>query len=243
MASGREDILAGMRAALGRRDGDGAAAEAGERLSRHAVNLVPERARRPRAEQIALFVAMAEQAAATVARVSTDGDVPGAVAEYLAQHNLPSDAAMAPDARLSAIPWDSQPLLTLRRGPAEEADEIGITGAFAGIAETGTLMITSGAGRPTTLNFLPATHIVVLDEGAIVAIYEEAWTRLREVSGVPDGDGGWQMPRTVNFVTGPSRTADIELVPALGAHGPKGLHVIIVGAAEAAPRTGRDGAR
>ena len=212
-----------------------AAAEASERLSRHAVNLVPERTRLPRAEQLALFVDMVEQAAATVTQVASDADVPGAVADYLAQHNLPSNVAMAPDARLSAIPWESQPLLSFRRGPAEEADEVGITGAFAGIAETGTLMMTSGEGRPTTLNFLPATHIVVLDEGGIVAIYEDAWSRLREASRVPDIDSGWQMPRTVNFVTGPSRTADIELVPALGAHGPKRLHVIFV--------AGRDGAR
>ena len=243
MPSAREDILAAMRAALGRRDSDGAAAAVATRLSRHAVNLVPARTRLPRAEQIALFVDMAEQAATTVTRVASDADVPGAVAEYLAQHNLPSNAAMAPDARLSAIPWDSQPLLAFRRGPAEEADETGITGAFAGIAETGTLMMTSGAGRPTTLNFLPATHIVVLDEGTIVAIYEDAWSRLREASSAPDAAGGWQMPRTVNFITGPSRTADIELVPALGAHGPKRLHVIIVGAAEGAPRAGRDGPR
>ena len=68
-----------------------------------------------------------------------------------------------------------------------------------------------------------------------MAIYEDAWTRLREASGAPDVDGGWQMPRTVNFITGPSRTADIELVPALGAHGPKRLHIIIV--------SGDDGAR
>ena len=77
--------------------------------------------------------------------------------------------------------------------------------------------------RPNTLNFLPDNHIVVVDANDIVATYEDAWIRLR---------GGRQvveMPRTVSFITGPSRTSDIELVPTLGAHGPRRLHIVISG--------------
>ena len=81
----------------------------------------------------------------------------------------------------------------------------------------------SGADNPTTLNFLPETHIVVLESGDLVGTYEEVWTRLREKF----GEG--EMPRTVNMITGPSRTADIEQTLELGAHGPRRLHVIILG--------------
>ena len=87
-------------------------------------------------------------------------------------------------------------------------------------AETGTLLLVSGAERPTTLNFLPDTHVVVLHRHQIVGPYEAAWDRLR-------AEG--PMPRTVNFVSGPSRTADIEQTIVMGAHGPRRLHVIIVG--------------
>ena len=95
-----------------------------------------------------------------------------------------------------------------------------------GFAETGTLMMTSGPDHPSTLNFLPETHIVVLPAERIGGAYEEGWAHLRAEGG-PDADASF-MPRTVNLVTGPSRTADIEQTIALGAHGPRRLHIVIV---------------
>ena len=116
-------------------------------------------------------------------------------------------------------------MLEIRRGRAEDADHVGVTGAFAGIAETGTLMLISGPESPTRNNFLPDTHIVVLRGAQVAASYEEAWDRLRARSGAPSG--GF-MPRTVNFITGPSRTGDIEQRIELGAHGPRRLHIVLV---------------
>ena len=81
----------------------------------------------------------------------------------------------------------------------------------------------SGAHNPTTLNFLPDNHIVILRASDIEADYEAVWARLRERY------GAGIMPRTVNLVTGPSRSADIEQKLLLGAHGPRRLHVVIVG--------------
>jgi len=95
----------------------------------------------------------------------------------------------------------------------------GLTTAFAAIAETGTLMLLSGPHGPTTLNFLPSTHVVVLFESQVTGAYEDAWDLLRAL---PD------MPRTVNLITGPSRTGDIEQTIYLGAHGPLNLHVVLV---------------
>ena len=95
--------------------------------------------------------------------------------------------------------------------------------AFAGIAETGTLALVSGPANPTTLNFLPDNHIVVLRKEDVVADYESVFAMLRTAY----GKGG--APRTLNFVTGPSRSADIEQTLLLGAHGPRRLHIVIAG--------------
>ena len=86
-----------------------------------------------------------------------------------------------------------------------------------------TLVLFSGTDNPTTLNFLPDNHIVVIEAKDIVADYETMWAALRARF------GKGVMPRTVNWVTGPSRSADIEQTLLLGAHGPRRLHVIVVG--------------
>ena len=187
---------------------------------------MPARTDIPQDEKVELFTSMAEAVFATVERVSGADAVPGAVADYLAQHNLEPSLVMAPDPALDTYPWGERPMLAIRRGVAEEADRVSVTGAVMGFAETGTLMMTSGPDHPSTLNFLPETHIVVLPAERIGGAYEEGWAHLRAES-APDADGGF-MPRTVNLVTGPSRTADIEQTIALGAHGPRRLHIVIV---------------
>ena len=117
-------------------------------------------------------------------------------------------------------------MLDIRRGRAEDGDQVGVTASFAGIAETGTLMLVSGAQSPTRNNFLPDTHIVVMRGRQVVPSYEEGWTRLRDAQRGADGRAA--MPRTVNFITGPSRTGDIEQRLELGAHGPRRLHIVLI---------------
>ena len=146
--------------------------------------------------------------------------VPGAVADYLAAQNLPTTCVMAPHPELRAIPWSARPLLTIREGRAEATDLVSVQHAFAAIAETGTLMLPCAPERPTTLNLLADTEIVVLRASRLVGAYEEAWDLLRaELGG---------MPRNVMLVTGPSRSADIEQTLELGAHGPRQLHVVLI---------------
>ena len=96
----------------------------------------------------------------------------------------------------------------------------------ARVAETGTLVLTSGPDNPTTLNFLPDTHIVVVDAKDIAGDYETVW---HARCARHYGEGA--LPRTVNLITGPSRSADIEQTLILGAHGPRRLHVMVVGEA------------
>ena len=221
MSLTRDQILGGIRAGLGRgKLEDPARAALEVRLTAHRRNLVPARAAAlDHAGQVALFVKMAEEVDATVARVAGVAEVPGAVADYLSRQNLPARLVMTPDPTLDDIPWDARPLLEIRRGRAEDGDAAGITGAFAAVAETGTLMLVSGPDTPTRNNFLPDTHVVVLRASEVVAAYEDGWDRLRAAGA---------MPRTVNFITGPSRTGDIEQRLVLGAHGPRRLHIVLI---------------
>ena len=222
---GRSRIMGASRGALGRGElSPESCAVLEARLRAGKSNLIPARSDRPHAAQVALFAEMAEGAQASVAKVADAAQVPGAVADYLARNNLPSEIIMAPDKALDAYPWARRPMLNVRRGRAEDADQVSVTGAEMAFAETGTLMLTSHAERPSTLNFLPETHIVVLRAEQITGAYEEGWRRLRA-----QAENGGNMPRTVNLITGPSRTGDIEQRMQLGAHGPRRLHIIIVG--------------
>lgn len=229
MTGPRDAILRRIRSALGRPTPSGDAAAALEtRLATHAPNLVPRRAQVDPDAQVTLFMDMLREVNATVATLDGLDQVPDAVADFLAGENLPSDLTVAPDPLLDGVPWDKRPLLTVRRGIADGGTEVGVTSAFAGVAETGSLMTLSGPAHPTTLNFLPDSHIVVLPRDRVLGSYEEGWAKLRAAAG---GDGF--MPRTVNFVTGPSRTGDIEQKIQLGAHGPRRLHVLVVETAPA----------
>jgi L-lactate dehydrogenase complex protein LldG len=221
MSEARDQIFGDIRARLGRGRLDAAAnAAAEDRLNAPRRNLVPARAvSLDHAGQVALFIAEAQAVDTTIVRVARAADVPSAVADFLSSQNLPARLVMTPDPKLDAIPWDTRPMLELRRGRAEDSDAAGITGAFAAIAETGTLMLISGADTPTRNNFLPDTHIVVLRASEVVACYEDGWDRLRAAGA---------MPRTVNFITGPSRTGDIEQRLVLGAHGPRRLHIVLI---------------
>lgn len=230
----RDDILGGIRRALRRGPLPAAAqAELAERVRAHRRNLAPARAAAlDETARADLFVAMAEEVQTTVARVASEAEIPAEVARYLAAENLPAELVMAPDPALDAIPWDRRPLLRIRRGRAEPGDAVSLTPCVAAVAETGTLMLVSGAQTPTTLNFLPDTHIVVVRGEQVVASYEDGWDLVR---------GRGAMPRTVNFITGPSRTGDIEQRIQLGAHGPRRLHVVLVDAAEAKADAARVG--
>ncbi len=196
------------------------------RLVRHPRGLVPARAQLAHVEQISLFVRNVEKEYGTVAFVADFASVPAAVTEYLAKQNLSSELIVAPHPELLALPWADRALLRWRVGRAEASDVVSLQHAFAAVAETGTLVLPSAAERPTTLNLLVETEIVVLRTSRVVGAYEEAWDLLRaERPGLPDG--GF-MPRSVMLVTGPSRSADVEQMLELGAHGPHRLHVILV---------------
>ena len=196
------------------------------RLTGHPRHLIPARSRVSRPEQIALFIRNIEKEFGSVARVANLAAIPDAVADYLAAQNLPTDFAMAPHPELAEIPWHTRPLLVQRVGRAQPTDLVSLQHGYAAIAETGTLMLPAAPERPTTLNLLSDTFLVVLRASRIVGAYEEAWDLLRAEN--HDQRSGGFMPRNVMLVTGASRSADIESTLELGAHGPRRLHVLLV---------------
>ncbi len=222
MSDARSDILGAVKRATG----DAAAnpqlaRDFAARCAAPKVNLVPERGQGSGAALIDHFVAEAERATATVERLTSREQVPAAVAAYLERHALPAELKVSP--ALKGLDWAGQTALRAEFGRAGGDDHVGVSEAFAGIAETGTLVLLSGPETPATLNFLPDTHFVVLKAARIGGSYEDAWARLRQERG-PDGF----MPRVVNWITGPSRSADIELILLLGVHGPRRLHILLI---------------
>lgn len=222
--SAREAILGKMRKSLGGGHNDAARLAAVEaRLAKAPKGIIPERGQLDDKARRRLFVAMAEKVSASVKQVKSHDDVPKAVAEYLRSRNLPAAVRIGADKRLAKMPWASQRALNVKRGPSDGDDETGVSHAFGAIAESGTLVLASGSDNPTTINFLPEHHIVVVDAKDVAGDMESVISRLRRKY------GKGEMPRTLNFITGPSRSGDIEQKLLLGAHGPRALHIILVG--------------
>jgi len=218
----RETILASVRRSLGVSGQERPRLSAvDERIAKAPRGVIPARGQGDRAAKLAKFIEMTAVAQASLSEVASAADVPQAVAAFLREHNLPATIRRGDDERLAAMPWQNT-TLAVAGGPSDGQDLNAVSHALAGIAETATLVLTSGRDNPTTLNFLPDNHIVVVDAKDIAADYETMWDELRRRY------GKGEMPRTVNWITGPSRSADIEQTLLLGAHGPRRLHVIVV---------------
>jgi L-lactate dehydrogenase complex protein LldG len=220
----RDTILATIRRSLGVSGKEAPRRLAVDgRLAEHPRGIVPARGNLAAAARGDLFARMVEAAVGTVERAAVPADIPAAIAAYLRRHNLPPAIRYGEDRRLAALPWDRERTLDIRRGPSAGNDVAAVSHAFAAVAETGTVILVSGKDNPTTLNFLPDVHIVVVEAADIAGDYETVMARLRQHF------GAGRLPRTVNMITGPSRSADIEQTLILGAHGPRRLHVIVVG--------------
>ncbi len=210
----RDDILAQVRQGVGK--GDFAQRRAA------ALAVLEAKARGPQPAMAGALVdrfrEKAESLASTLASVATREAVPGAVADYLAANRLGSQAVVTPE--IARLDWAGSGIAVEARG-AVDADAVGITGCFCAVAETGTLVLLSGPTSPATVSLLPETHVALVDTARIVATMEDAFALLRAERG--------EVPRAINFVSGPSRTGDIEQTIVLGAHGPCRVHLVLVG--------------
>jgi L-lactate dehydrogenase complex protein LldG len=222
--SGRDALLAKIRAGLGASGSDAARRAAiDNRIAERARHLIPERAKgRTREQLLKLLRGFLEDQSATVIELASRADLPAALAGYLRDHNLAPRLRVGGDPYLTQVPWGLEPQLEVMLGHAQPSDGVGLSHATAAVAETGTLILASGADNPVTLNYLPETHVVVVEEKDVVGPYEDAWDKVRARF------GDRAMPRTVNMISGPSRTADIGGKLVVGAHGPRRMCVMIV---------------
>jgi len=167
---------------------------------------------------IARFCDRARAASSTWDRVPRIEQVPAAVRRYLEAQGLPKSGCVWPE--LAGFDWAAEGLAFTPRA-AQGDDAVGVTGAFCALAETGTLMLVSGPGTPASVSLLPETHIAIVPVTRVVAHMEAGWDLARGELRI--------LPRAVNFISGPSRTADIEQTLVLGAHGPYRVHIVLVG--------------
>jgi L-lactate dehydrogenase complex protein LldG len=163
------------------------------------------------------FKQQALRMADTVDEVGTQSEVPAAVARYLDQLGIPRNAIAW--GTLNQLGWSAAGIEVDFRPPMND-DLVGITGSFCAVAETGTLMLLSGEQTYASASLLPETHIAILHRSRIVAAMEDGFALVRSELG--------ELPRSISFISGPSRTGDIEQTIVLGAHGPYRVHVIIV---------------
>ncbi len=213
--SARDNILGKIRDALGRNhpmtDGEAAAMRA--KLRDHPRGPLPSMDWEP----VSRFRERCISLSSTVDDVASLDQVPAAVARYLGGNDLPHAGVCWPE--FSRLDWAGAGVRVEVR-PATGEDKVGVTGSYCAVAETGTLMLLSGPDTHPNTSLLPETHIAVVPVSRILRSMEDAWDRLRAERG--------ELPRQVAFVSGPSRTADIEMTLVLGIHGPFRVHIILV---------------
>jgi L-lactate dehydrogenase complex protein LldG len=213
----REEILAEIR----RRQARGGASPSGAEREQLQTDLrAHPRGPLPQVtgDLAARFRARAEASASTCDRVAAMADAPAAVARYLDAHRLPKSGCVWP--RLAGLDWNAAGL-ELEPRAAKGEDMVGVTGVFCALAETGTLAMVSGPDTPASASLLPETHVALVPLARLVPHMEDAWDLMRAELG--------RLPRAVNYISGPSRTADIEQTLVLGAHGPYRVHIVLVG--------------
>ena len=210
--SARDTILRQIRTALAQSATPLNEAAPNQSTRQQESGVVPAQA-----ELVTRFTQRATALASTVLGPLSQELIPSTVAAYLQEHRLAQKAVCWP--ALNTLDWAAAGIAIETRG-ASGSDLVGITGSFCAIADTGSLMLLSGPETPATVSLLPETHIAVVPVARVLARMEDAWALVQSEH--------TSLPRAVNFVSGPSRTADIEQTVTLGAHGPYRVLIVLV---------------
>jgi L-lactate dehydrogenase complex protein LldG len=216
-ATARASILARVRKAMGRDAPDQAKHdEAHAYIARHVHGPRPAMP----ADLAARFADRAQDMASTLERLAGREAIPAAVRRYVDAMKIEGlDRYGVCWVDLADLDWKGAGLHIENR-PTSGHDKLGITGAYCAIAETGTVVVLSGADTPTATTLLPDTHIAVVSAARIVSGMEEMFALIRAEHG--------HLPRAINMISGPSRTGDIEQTIVLGAHGPFRVHILLL---------------
>ena len=220
--STREEILNRIReTATAGKNPDTRQAAVARRIRLHPAGLKPFK-EKDAEKCVKLFIKKAIAADATATKCKPE-DVAKNISLFLRNHNLPPKVRIGTDRKLKNFLSSGEKYLDVSVGPSDGNDLACVSCALSAAAETGTLVLDSGPQNPTTLNFLSENHIVVIREADILLHQEDVWKKIRKKY------GAGKVPRTLNMITGPSRSADIEQTLILGAHGPLRLHILVVG--------------
>jgi L-lactate dehydrogenase complex protein LldG len=165
------------------------------------------------------FIAKVEASIAHAHRIASLSDVPAKIAEIYRLANAAPELHVPAESVLQHLPWNTVPGLTITPAPPS-GDQSALSAAEFGIAETGTLVFFSGPNARSSWHFRPGREFILIERSRIVPRFEDI---------LADIDARALIPATVNLVTGPSRTADIEQTIELGAHGPREIHILIIG--------------
>jgi L-lactate dehydrogenase complex protein LldG len=187
---------------------------------RPAAQPVPEYRLPPwTADPVAHFVAKARASIAHVHELKSVEEIPASIWSIIMEARLPQRLHVPQNSPLNALAWERAPGLVLSTAPPNR-DECALAAADYGIAETGTLVFLSGPRSPSSWHFRPGCEFALVMRNAILSRLEDVIAKLATEP---------RLPATLNLVTGPSRTADIEQTIELGAHGPRDVHVIVAG--------------
>ena len=167
------------------------------------------------------FVSLATAEATTVEPLADLTEVPGAVARYLLEQQLPQQVVIDISAGMPVDEFSGAGL-KVSVPPLKPDHDALVSGCYGAVAESGALVISTSDGHAIANDFLAETHIVILPADRIFATLADLWDGLRA-----DARGGF-MPREFCLVTGPSRTADLGVPAKLGAHGPARVHVLLI---------------
>lgn len=168
---------------------------------------------------VAHFTRRITAAGASLVRAESFATIPEAVRAFLDELGFSYNLVCSGERAFDTIAWPAGFTLAVRT--AADGDHSSLTGVVAAVAETGSLVVAAAHHSPNTLHFLPENHIAVVRTSQVLRHLEDVWRLMRERSG---------MPRALTFITGPSRTADVEQTIQIGAHGPRRLHVVLVDA-------------
>lgn len=190
------------------------------RRGRRDFSPSPEPYRAPEIkDRLGAFIHGLEKVFATYAIVTSNTEITLEIENYLQQQGATKEeVVITGDIKKSGLLNSSS--LNLVDAPTRSDEASAIAFAFAGIAETGSLVFLSGPDSPVTTNFLPDNFICVLKQDDLLNDMESLWVRMQTEQ--------QEMPRAINIVTGPSRTADVEQTIQMGAHGPRQVHVILL---------------
>ena len=164
------------------------------------------------------FMQKAEQSAASVSKIGQGEEIVNAVMRYLEEHQLGNTLLSANLLPISDLIWPAT--IAVEKRAATQDDKVVLTQAYCAVAETGSVVMVSSHDTPVSLNFLPDHFLCLVDADSIVNTIEDVWQKMR--------DEDLPMPRALNFVTGPSRTADVEQIIQMGAHGPRKVHLLLM---------------